>query len=66
MEAGMAHVRWVAFLATVVFLTLAGGCRENEQDRPLDFQPHVYQGQKPQSLSEQQKRELQERGNLQR
>ena len=23
----MAHVRWVAFLATVVFLTLAGGCR---------------------------------------
>jgi hypothetical protein len=66
MEAVMAHVRWAAFLATVVFLTLAGGCRENEQDRPLDFRPHVYQGQKLQSLNEQQKRELQERGNLQR
>jgi hypothetical protein len=62
----MARVRWAAFVATVVFLTLAGGCRENEQNRPLDFQPHVYQGQKTQSLSEQQERELQERGALQR
>jgi hypothetical protein len=62
----MARERWPAFLATVAFLTLAGGCRENEQNRPLDFQPHIYKGEKPQSLSEQQKRELQERGNLQR
>ena len=62
----MAHMRWAALLAAVAVATLAGGCRENEQNRPLDFQPHVYQGQKPPSLSEQQKRELQERGNLQR
>jgi hypothetical protein len=66
MEAVMARVHWAAFLAVGAFLTLSAGCRENEQDRPLDFQPHVYQGQKPQSLSEQQKRALQERGNLQR
>jgi hypothetical protein len=65
MEAVMARVHH-AVLAAAAFLALAGGCRENEQNRPLDFQPHVYQGQKPQSLSEQQKRELQERGNLQR
>ena len=62
----MAHGRWAALLATAAWLVLAGGCRENEQNRPLDFQPHVYQGQKPQSLTEHQKRELQERGNLQR
>ena len=62
----MAHVHWAGLLATVAFLTLAGGCRENEENRPLEFQPHVYQGQKTQSLSEQQKRQLQERGNLQR
>jgi hypothetical protein len=53
-------------IATVVVLALAGGCRENEQNRPLEFQPHVYQGQKQPSLSGQQQRDLQERGNLQR
>ena len=61
----MAHARR-ATLLVAAFLVLAGGCRENEQDRPLDFKPHVYLGQKPPSLSEQQKRDLQERGNLQR
>jgi hypothetical protein len=55
---------WV--LAGLAAALLAGGCRENEQNRPLDFQPHVYHGQKQPSLSEQQKRELQERGNLQK
>ena len=62
----MAHTPRAALLAAVAIVTLAGGCRENEQNRPLDFQPHVYRGQKPPSLSEQQKRDLQERGNLQR
>ena len=62
----MAHMRRAALIAAVACLALAGGCRENEQDRPLDFQPHVYQGQKLPSLSGQQQRELQERGNLQR
>jgi hypothetical protein len=53
-------------LAAVAGAVLVGGCRENEQNRPLDFRPHVYQGEKPPSLNEQQKRDLQERGNLQR
>jgi hypothetical protein len=65
-EMDMAHTPRAALLAAVAILALAGGCRENEQNRPLDFQPHVYQGQKPPSLSEQQKRDLQERGNMQR
>jgi hypothetical protein len=60
-----ARAPWLA-LAAAALLGLAGGCRENEQNRPLDFRPHVYQGEKPTSLTEQQKRDLQERGNLQR
>jgi hypothetical protein len=62
----MEHRCRMVSIATVVVLALAGGCRENEQNRPLEFQPHVYQGQKQPSLSGQQQRDLQERGNLQR
>jgi hypothetical protein len=61
----MAYARWAA-VGVAAVLMLAGGCRENEQNRPLDFSPHVYKGDKPASLSEQQKRDLQDRGNLQR
>jgi hypothetical protein len=62
----MAHMRGTALIAALAVVALAGGCRENEQDRPLEFQPHVYKGQKPPPLSGQQQRDLQERGNLQR
>ena len=62
----MAHMRGAALIAAIAVIALAGGCRENEQDRPLEFQPHVYKGQKPPPLSGQQQRDLQERGNLQR
>ena len=62
----MADMRGAALIAALVVVALAGGCRENEQDRPLEFQPHVYKGQKPPPLSGQQQRDLQERGNLQR
>ena len=61
----MAHMGRAALLAAIAVVALAG-CRENEQDRPLEFQPHVYKGQKPPPLSGQQQRDLQERGNLQR
>jgi hypothetical protein len=61
----MAQARWAA-LAVAALAALAGGCRETEQNRPLDFQPHVYKGDKPASLTSQQKRDLQDRGNLQR
>jgi hypothetical protein len=59
-------MRGAALIAAIALIALASGCRENEQDRPLEFQPHVYKGQKPPPLSGQQQRELQERGNLQR
>jgi hypothetical protein len=62
----MAHRHRAALIAAVGLLALAGGCRESEQDRPLEFQPHVYKGQKPPPLTGQQQRDLQERGNLQR
>ncbi len=62
----MAHGHWAALAAAAAVLLLAGGCRENEQNRPLDFQPHIYKGEKSPSLNEQQKRDLQDRGNLQR
>ena len=55
-----------ALIAAACLLSLAGGCRESERDRPLEFQPHVYKGQKLPPLSGQQQRDLQERGNLQR
>jgi hypothetical protein len=62
----MSRTRSVALLAAAIILGQTGGCRENEQNRPLDFQPHVYQGQKPAPLNDDQKRALQERGGLQR
>jgi hypothetical protein len=62
----MARAHWSTLLAAVALTTLASGCREREQNRPLDFEPHVYRGEKTPSLTEQQKRELQERGNLQK
>ncbi len=51
--------------ASAMLLTLQA-CRETERDRPLSFTPHVYQGDKTPTLTEKQKRELTERGNLQR
>ena len=62
----MGQRRRATLIAVVAVIALAGGCRENEQDRPLEFQPHVYKGQKQPSLSGQQQRDLQERGTLQR
>jgi|GEM_PF-3233343 len=63
----MAHLAWAAAgWAAVLAAALAGGCRETEQNRPLDFRPHVYQGERLPPLDERQKRDLAERGNLQR
>jgi hypothetical protein len=63
----MAKARRIALVvAATSCAAVAGACRESEQDRPLEFRPHVYQGEKPPSLTEQQRRDLQERGNLQR
>jgi hypothetical protein len=62
----MARPRRVLLLAALAIAAGVGACREAEQNRPLDFEPHVYRGEKLPSLSEQQTRNLQERGNLQK
>jgi hypothetical protein len=62
----MARRRCARVLAAFAIAAGVGACRETEQNRPLDFQPHVYRGEKLPPLSEQQQRNLQERGNLQK
>jgi len=62
----MALARWSVLVALLTWASLLGGCRENEQNRRLEFEPHVYKGVKLPALSEQQLRELQQRGDLQR
>jgi hypothetical protein len=62
----MAHAPWTACLAVLCIAATTTGCREQEQNRPLSFQPHIYQGEKLPPLTEQQQRELRERGGLQR
>ncbi len=62
----MTPMRWTRLLAAVTVAAGVGACRETEQNRPLDFQPHVYRGEKLPPLNEQQRRNLQERGNLQK
>ena len=57
---------WTVGLVLLVLAVSLSGCRESEETRPLNFEPHHYQGEKLPSLTEQQKRDLQERGNLQR
>jgi hypothetical protein len=61
-----ADVRWAVCAAVVACAVLTVGCREAEQNRPLEFEPHVYRGEKLAPLTDQQRRELQERGELQR
>lgn len=62
----MANRPWIARAAVAAIVVLSAGCREAEQNRPLEFEPHVYKGEKLPALSEEQRRQLQERGGLQR
>ncbi|MEZ5844340.1 MAG: hypothetical protein R3D27_11515 [Hyphomicrobiaceae bacterium] len=52
-------------LTTVALASAVTGCRVEEQDRPLEFTPGVYQGEKTKPLDDRQRRELRERGLLQ-
>jgi hypothetical protein len=62
----MTRSRVMAGLAIMAFAASLAGCRESEQGRPLRFEPGVYQGQKPPSLTENQREQLHERGYLMR
>jgi len=54
-----------ALVLGVVALAVAG-CREEEQGRPLTFEPGVYKGEKSQPLSEDQLRALRDRSRMMR
>jgi hypothetical protein len=58
----MTRSRIVAGLAIIALTASLAGCRESEQGRPLSFEPGVYQGEKPPSLTEDQRKQLHERG----
>ena len=62
----MGKARVVAGLAMLALALSLAGCRESEQGRPLSFEPGVYQGQKPPSLTEDQRKKLHDRGYLMR
>jgi hypothetical protein len=53
---------WAVAAASAVGLA---GCMEGS-DRPLSFKPGVYQGERSPALTEEQRKALRERGNLQR
>ena len=53
---------WALIAASAAGLA---GCFD-VSDRPLSFEPGVYKGEKPAALTEEQRKALRERGNLQR
>ena len=57
----MKLVRASAFVATCALLAGVAGCRQDEQGRPLQFEPGKYQGQTDQKLDAKMERELQQR-----
>lgn len=62
----MMTARCVLAALLLIVAIAAGGCRKEEQDRPLSFEPGVYKGQKDEPLSEQNRRDLGERAKLMR
>lgn len=58
--------RRILAIAILSGVLAAGGCRKEEQDRQLSFEPGVYKGQKDEPISEQNRRDLEERARLMR
>lgn len=56
----------IAGLLVAVFAAGLAGCRESEQDRPLNYHKGVYGGKPDTELSEDQLRELRHRGQSQK
>jgi len=57
-----------ALIASVAIILATGlaGCREEEQNRPLHLDKGVYSGKADTQLTEDQRRELERRGKLQK
>jgi hypothetical protein len=62
----MNRTRVLAGLTILALAASLAGCREREQGRPLRFEPGVFQGDKPPSLTEEQRKKLHERSYLMR
>jgi hypothetical protein len=52
----------MAGLAVIALTVSLAGCREHEQGRPLRFEPGVFQGEKAPGLTEEQRKQLHDRG----
>jgi len=58
--------RWKTTALVLGAVLALAGCREEEQGRPLSFDPGVYRGEKIQPLTNDQIRALQDRGRIMR
>lgn len=58
--------RWITTALVLGVALAVAGCREEEQGRPLAFEPGVYKGEKPQPLAEEQLRALRDRSRIMR
>ena len=56
--------RWKTIALVMGAVLALAGCREEEQGRPLTFEPGAYKGEKPAALTKEQVRTLQERSRL--
>jgi hypothetical protein len=62
----MSAMRRIALLAGAVAALGLSACRPTEQGRPTGFEQGKYQGVADEKLSEEMRRELQDRGGAQR
>lgn len=58
--------RWKTTALVVGAVLALAGCREEDQGRPLSFDPGVYRGEKLPPLTNDQIRALQDRGRIMR
>lgn len=56
----------IAILAVAAMAIGLGACREEEQDRPLTFEPGVYGGAPDQELTDDARQTLDQRHDIQR
>ena len=62
----MTFLRCLAAGMTCLLVVGLTGCREDEANRPVSFEPGVYQGPQDQKLTDEQLKALTQRGGLQK
>lgn len=65
MAGALSSKKLLVMLAAAGVAALVAGCRENEQNRPLAFDKGVYGGPADQEVSEETRKQLQDRVRLQ-